>query len=105
MSILLVETGLRVCANGHVPFIMLIIVKKMMIKTYSSSKPRTAQMVILSLVAMTRLEKKCMTVPIYCGYFPQVSEPRPVHLLFSLHVPFPAKIISPGPFVRALLTT
>ena len=28
MSILLVETRLGVCANGHVPFIMLIIVKK-----------------------------------------------------------------------------
>ena len=29
--------------------------------TYSSSKPRTAQMIILSLVAMTGLEKCCIT--------------------------------------------
>ena len=36
---------------------------KMMIrkKTHSSSKPRTAQMMILSLDAMTGLEKCCIT--------------------------------------------
>ena len=53
-----VETGLKVCSNGHAPLTVVPIYGKLMIieKTHSSSKPRTAQMMILSLVAMTGLE-------------------------------------------------
>ena len=59
-----VETGLRVCSNGQAPLTVLPIYGKIMIiikKTHSSSsKPRTAQMVIFLLVAMTGLEKCCI---------------------------------------------
>ena len=58
-----VEMGLRVCSNGYAPLTVMPIYGKIMIikKTHSSSKPRTAQMMILSLVAMTGLEKCCIT--------------------------------------------
>ena len=58
-----VETRLRICSNGHAPLtVMPIYGKIMIIKKHSfSSKPRTAQMTILSLVAMTGLEKCCIT--------------------------------------------
>ena len=60
-----VEMGLSICSNGHTSLtVMPIYGKMMMIKkkhTHSSSKPRTAQMMILSLVAMTGLEKCCIT--------------------------------------------
>ena len=53
-----VETGLRVYSNGHGPLtFMPIYGKQIILKTHSPSKPRTAQMMILSLVAMTGLEK------------------------------------------------
>ena len=60
-----VETGLKVCSNGYTPLTVMPIYGKMMIikkKAHSSSsKPRTAQMVILSFVAMTGLKKCCIT--------------------------------------------
>ena len=58
-----VEMGLRVCSNGHTPLTVMPIYGKVMIikKTHSSSKPRTAQMMILSLVAVIALEKCCIT--------------------------------------------
>ena len=59
-----VETGLRVCSNGHAPLtVMTIYGKKMIIKRThsSSSKPRPAQMMVLSLDALTGLEKCCIT--------------------------------------------
>ena len=59
-----VKMGLRVCSNGHVLLIVVPIYGKiMMIKKTthsSSSKPRPAQLMILSLVAMTGLEKCCI---------------------------------------------
>ena len=60
-----VETGLRVCSNGHAPLTVMPVYGKIMIikeTTYSSSsKPRPTQMMILSLVEMTGLEKCCIT--------------------------------------------
>ena len=59
-----VEMGLRVCSNGHAPLTVMPLYGKITIikKTHSSSsKPRPAQMMILSLVAMTGLEKCCIT--------------------------------------------
>ena len=61
-----VEMGLRVCSTDHEPLTVMPIYGKIMIikkkkRTHSSSKPRTAQMMILSLVAMTGLEKCCIT--------------------------------------------
>ena len=58
-----VEPGLRVCSNGHAPLTVLPIYGKIMIikKNTPSSKPRPTQMMILSLVAMTGLEKYCIT--------------------------------------------
>ena len=60
-----VETGLRVCSNGHIPLTVMPIYGKIMIikkQTYfSSSQPRPAQMLILSLVAMTGWAKYCIT--------------------------------------------
>ena len=61
-----VETGLRVCSNGHAPLTVMPIYGKIMIKKTttlpSSSKPRNAQIMILSfIVAMTGLEKCCIT--------------------------------------------
>ena len=66
-----VETGLRVCSNGHVPLtdmliygkLMIIIIIIIIIKTThrSSLKPRTALIMIPSLVARTGLEKCCLT--------------------------------------------
>ena len=57
--------GLRVCANGHAPLTIMPIYGKIMIikkHTHSSfSKPRNAQMMILSFVAVTGLEKCCIT--------------------------------------------
>ena len=57
------EIRLRVCSNDHAPLTVMPIYGKIKIKrTHSStSKPRTAQMMILSLVAMTGLEKCCIT--------------------------------------------
>ena len=58
-----VETGFKVCSNGYAPLTYMLIYSKMMIikKTHSSfSKPRTAQMMILSILAMTGLEKCCI---------------------------------------------
>ena len=54
-----VETGFKVCSNGHAPLTVMPIYGKMMIKKShsSSSKPRTAQLMILSLVAVTWLDK------------------------------------------------
>ena len=49
---------------------------------YSSSKLRTAQMMIFSLVAMIGLEKCCIT----SAYVTQVSEPWPVGLLLSFEL-------------------
>ena len=54
------EMGLRVCSDDHAPLtVMSIYGKKIIIikKHSSSSKPRTAQMMILALVAMIGLEK------------------------------------------------
>ena len=57
-----VETGLRVCSNGHAPLTVMPLYGKIMIKKHSSSsKPRPVQMMILSLVAMTGLKKCCVT--------------------------------------------
>ena len=58
-----VETGLRVCSNSYAPLTVMPIYGKIMIikKKHSSSKPRTSQMMILSLVAMTGLEKCCIS--------------------------------------------
>ena len=70
-----VEMGLGVCSNGHAPLTLMPIYGKIMIikkNTHSSSsKPRTTQIMILSLVAMTGLEK--ILHNICC--FTQVSEP------------------------------
>ena len=57
--------GLRISSNSHAPLTVMPIYGKIMItekkiKHYSSSKPRTAQMMILSLVEMTGLEKCCI---------------------------------------------
>ena len=59
----IVETVLKVCSNGHAPLIVIPIDGKITVirKTHSSSSKRSpAQMVILSLVAMTGLEKCCI---------------------------------------------
>ena len=50
-----VETGLRICLNGHASLTIMPLYSKIIIK------PRTAQMMILSLVAVTGLEKCCIT--------------------------------------------
>ena len=57
-----------VSSNGHAPLTVMPIYgknndnnKKHTKKTHSSSKPRTAQKMILSFVAMTGLEKCCIT--------------------------------------------
>ena len=58
-----VETGWRFCSNGHAQLTVMPIYSKIMliIKAHSSSsKPRPAQMMILSLVAMTGLEKNVL---------------------------------------------
>ena len=57
-----VETGLGVCSNSHAQLTAMPIYGKIMIikkltTLSSSSKPRPAEMMILSLVAMTGLEK------------------------------------------------
>ena len=66
---------LIVYSNDHAPLTIRPI--------YSSSKLRTAQMMIFSLVAMIGLEKCCITSAYVCsGYVTQVSEPWPMGLLF-----------------------
>ena len=57
-----VETGWRFCSNGHALLTVMPIYTcskiMLIIKAHSSSsKPRPAQMMILSLIAMTGLEK------------------------------------------------
>ena len=54
-----VETGWRVCSNGHTPStVMPIFSKKSNNKnTFSSSKARTAQIMIFSVIAVTILKK------------------------------------------------
>ena len=56
-----VETGLRVCSNGHTPSTVMPIYSKLMIIKRKHiflllQKPVTAQMMILSLVAVTGLD-------------------------------------------------
>ena len=64
-----VETGLRACSNSHAPLTAIPIYgKNNDNKRPSCSKPRTAQMLSLSLVAMTGLEKCCI-YNICSGYF------------------------------------
>ena len=84
-----VSCRLRVCSMVRLPWLscpynygkILILIKK---TTHSSSsKPRTAEMMILSLGAMTGLKKCCITNHHICsGYFTQVSKPWAVGLLF-----------------------
>ena len=67
-----VEMGVRVCSNCHPPLTVIpeygkigkiMIIKKTQKtkKHSSSSKSRTAQMMFLSLVAMTGMDKCCIT--------------------------------------------
>ena len=51
-----VETGLRVCSNSHAPLTVMPIYGKIIIIITAFSKPRTAQMMALSLIATTGLE-------------------------------------------------
>ena len=75
-----VETVLRVCSNGHAPLTVMPIYGKTMmiiitiIITPTSSKPRPVQMMILSLVARTGLEKCCITSA-YLQWLFHSSEP------------------------------
>ena len=59
-----VERRSKVFSNGHAPLTVMPIYGKIMIinkKTHSSSsKPRPAQMIILSSVAVTGLERCCL---------------------------------------------
>ena len=58
-----VEMGLRVCSNSYAPLTVMPIFGKIMIikkNTHSSSsKPRTAQMIILSLVSFVSTHNIC----------------------------------------------
>ena len=90
-----VETGLRVCSNGHSSLTVMPIHGKIMItkkqkKTHtSSSKPRTAQMMILLLVAMIGLGKCCITTA-YLQWIFHLGERAMVHgpLVFFFYVCF-----------------
>ena len=56
-----VETGLRVCSNGHTPSTVMPIYDKMIIKNMFFFKTRNCSNMILSvLVAMTELGNCCI---------------------------------------------
>ena len=86
-----VEMGLKVCSNGHAPLTVVPIDGKIMtiknthILLLSSSKPRTAQMMILSFVAMTGLEKCCITSA-YLQWLFHLDEPLVIFYKYMINV-------------------